>query len=277
MEDFIDNKETYLIQVKDYHVPMDALLDMIARAEIPIRDVFVSNVTDQYLQYIRTLDHLDIEKTVSFAQYAARILDLKVRSLLPKTEEETLQLEEEKEIFINELQMRQVFLEAMSLLRSKETINVFQVEPEYTKDDYKVVIDDSAFNMDALVDAFAHIMHRFEATKDAKINTKVIVKDRFTVVDKTKELIVVLKEKRSVSFSQLFEGETVYTKGERINTFLALLELLRRQFAKAIQDEEFGEITIALADGAENVTYDDILGGNNDYSAYEFDEAKSAK
>ena len=270
-EIFEEIRETFPIRVADYNEPIDMLLDLIARAEIAIRDVFVSNVTDQYLEYIKTLDHLDIEKASSFVTYATRILDIKVRSLLPKTDEETVQLEEEKESFINELELRQVFLQAMSLLKARETVNVFRVEPEYTKADYRVVI--SEFNLDALTDAFAHIMHRFSLTKEQKMEQKVVLKDRFTVADKTKELIVVLKERRKLKFEELFQDDS-YTIGEQINTFLALLELLRRQFATYSQSEEYGEIEIGLAEGADNVTYDDILGGNNDYSDYEFNDKK---
>ena len=271
---FEGRRETFAIHVNEYSVPMDMLLDLIARAEIPIRDVFLSNVTEQYLEYINTQEFLDHEKACYFVTYAARILDLKVRSLLPKTEEEAIQYEEEKETFLYELEMRQIFLEAMGLLRARETTNVFGIEPEYTKNDYQLVIADDEFNMDALVDAFAHIMHRFQANAEKKANTRVVVKDRFTVVDKTKQLIILLKEKREISFEGLFvseDGEHPYTVGERINTFLALLELFRRQFAHYTQDGEFGAITITLVEGAEDMTYESILGGS-DYADYEYDD-----
>ena len=276
---FEGRRETFPIHVNEYSVPMDMLLDLIARAEIPIRDVFLSNVTEQYLEYIKTQEFLDHEKACYFVTYAARILDLKVRDLLPKTEEETIQFEEEKETFLYELEMRQIFLDAMAQLRRRETVNVFGIEPEYTKHDYQLVIADSEFNLDALVDAFAHIMHRFQANAEKKANTRVVVKDRFTVVDKTKQLIILLKEKREISFEGLFvseQGDHPYTVGERINTFLALLELFRRQFAHYTQDGEFGSITITLVEGAEDMTYESILGGT-DYADYEFDDNKKGR
>ena len=273
---FEGKKETYQIHVNEYSLPMDKLLELITNAEISIRDVFVSDVTNQYLEYVRTLDALDYDKATYFVSYATRILDIKVRSLLPQTEEEYIALEEEKESFINELEMRRIFLDAMNMLHVRETINVFGIEPEYTHRDYNVVIADEEFNMDALLDAFAHIMHRIgNAEMEPKKNAKVIVKDRFTVVDKTKELIVLLKERRSVRFEELFitaEDEPEYTAGEKINTFLALLELLRRQFAEAKQEEEFGTITISIREGADQVTYEDIVGAE----PYLYDEDESA-
>lgn len=273
---FEGKKETYQIHVNEYSLPMDKLLELITNAEISIRDVFVSDVTNQYLEYVRTLDALDYDKATYFVSYATRILDIKVRSLLPQTEEEYIALEEEKESFINELEMRRIFLDAMNMLHVRETINVFGIEPEYTSRDYNVVIADEEFNMDALLDAFAHIMHRLDNVEAApKKNTKVIEKDRFTVVDKTKELIVLLKERRSVHFEELFitaEGEPEYTMGEKINTFLAILELLRRQFATVNQEQEFGTITISIKEGADRVTYEDIVGAE----PYLYDEDEGA-
>lgn len=274
---FEGKKETYQIHVNEYSLPMDKLLELITNAEIPIKDVFVSDVTNQYLEYVRTLDVLDYDKATYFVSYATRILDIKVRSLLPQTEEEYIALEEEKQSFINELEMRRIFLDAMNMLHVRETINVFGIEPEYTHRDYNVVIADEEFNMDALLDAFAHIMHRIgNAEAEPKKNAKVIVKDRFTVVDKTKELIVLLKERRSIRFEELFvtaEEEPEYTMGEKINTFLALLELLRRQFATVQQEEEFGPITVSIREGADQVTYEDIVGAE----PYLYDEDGETK
>ncbi len=276
---FESRKETFPIHVNDNSLPVDMLLNLIMTAEIPIRDVFVGDITYQYLEHIRSLDFVDFDKATYFVSYATRLLDIKVRSLLPQTEEESIALEEEKESFINELEMRKIFLDAMNLLHVREAVNVFGIEPEYKHNDYNVVIADEQFNMDALLDAFAHIMHRIGvAETEPKKNTKVIVKDRFTVVDKTKELILILKQKRSVLFEDLFvvaEGEPEYTMGERINTFLALLELLRRQFAKVQQEEEFGSITVSIAEGADNVTYEDIVG--DEPYLYDEEEGKPTK
>ena len=282
MEDldlFEGKKETYQIHVNEYSLPMDKLLELITNAEIPIRDVFVSDVTNQYLEYVRTLDALDFDKATYFVSYATRILDLKVRSLLPQTEEEYIALEEEKESFINELEMRRIFLDAMNMLHVRETINVYGIEPEYKHNDYNIVIADEQFNMDALLDAFAHIMHRINnEVPEVKKNAKVIVQDRFTVVDKTKELIITLKERRNLRFEELFitkEGEPEYTNSEKINTFLALLELLRRQFAMVEQEKEFGVITISIREGADAVTYEDIVGAEP--YLYDEDESKNVK
>lgn len=277
LELFEGRKETFPIHVNDdYSVPIDMLLQLINEAKISIRDVFVSDVTNQFLAHIRTLDVIDLDKATFFVSYATRILDIKIRSLLPQTEEEYQALEEEKESFINELEMRQIFLDAMNMLHVRETINVYGIEPEYTHRDYNVVIADEQFNMDALLDAFAHIMHRINTAEDApKKKQKVIIKDRFTVVDKTKELIVLLKDKRTMMFDDLFvtrPDEPEYTMGERINTFLALLELLRRQFAKVEQPDEFGAITISIAEGADNITYEDIVGNE----PYLYDEDNNA-
>ena len=81
-------------------------------------------------------------------------------------------------------------------------------------------------------------------------------------------ITTVLSEKKSVEFSQLFTS--VYNKSEVIATFSALLELMKKQVAKAEQKELFGEIYITLdenfdiskADMRELVKIDEEEGNN---------------
>ena len=91
-------------------------------------------------------------------------------------------------------------------------------------------------------------------TKTTEVAPKVIVKDRFTVGQKTKSLAAALIEQKELSFFSLFDDD--YTDSEKINTFLALLELLKKQFAEAIQEKPFEDIKITLKAGAEAISYE---------------------
>ena len=84
-------------------------------------------------------------------------------------------------------------------------------------------------------------MHKIDIKAEAVI-PKEIQKDRFTVAQKISEIKDRLLEKDSFNFSSLLEGG--YTKSEVINTFLALLELLKLQEVKVIQVETLSEIYI---------------------------------
>ena len=252
MEDFfVESKETFSFKMDDFEGPLDLLLHLLKEAKIEIKNIFVSNITGQYLKYIEEMRALDLEKASNFAGMAATLLDIKLRSILPRTEEEDVILEEDKNSIILLLEEYDLIKESALKLKITETTNRFFREPEFDEKDCRVLLTN--FNLDNLLDAFAKIMYKAE-TKTTEVVHKVIVKDRFTVGQKTKSLAVALLEKKELSFFSLFDED--YTDSEKINTFLALLELLKKQFAEAVQENPFEDIKITLKEGADNMQYD---------------------
>ena len=79
-------------KLKDYDGPLDLLLTLIGKAQIDIRDIFVSEITDQYLEIVRNAPDLDMDEASDFLLMAATLLEIKSRAMLPrppKTEDET--------------------------------------------------------------------------------------------------------------------------------------------------------------------------------------------
>ena len=275
--DFIDEViEDYEFKLRDRPddqcEPLDRILEMLDENEIAIEDFFISDITDQYLKYVENLEALDLEKAVSFAYYASVLLDFKVRAMLPKTEEETVQFEEDRSRFIDELSIRQLLNTMKKNLETREVKCRYFIEPEYTEEDCNYCI--SNFSLNELVDAYLK-MKELETIRGAQSTnrSKMIAKDRFTVLDKSKELVALLREKKEIKFSDIAKAD--YTVSEKINAFLALLELLRRQFAEVEQDFICGEITIRLAEGAELIDFNKLFSG--DYDSYEFNDENAKK
>ena len=97
--------------------------------------------------------------------------------------------------------------------------------------------------LDQLLDAFARVLTREELKKAVENEQpKKIVKDRFTVAEKIISIRNFAKERKRFEFEELFDNDM--TKSELINTFLALLELLKLQTVKVIQSGIFGNIVI---------------------------------
>lgn len=71
------------LKLKDFNGPLDMLLFMNRRGRIDIKDIFVSEVTDQYIRSVREADDMDMDEASSFIQMAATLLEIKSRSLLP--------------------------------------------------------------------------------------------------------------------------------------------------------------------------------------------------
>ena len=89
--DSVKNFETevdYTTVLDNFEGPLDLLLYLIKQEEIEIKDIFVSQVTEQFLSYMKGLEFLDMEKASEYLNIAATIIDIKARSLVPMYEDE---------------------------------------------------------------------------------------------------------------------------------------------------------------------------------------------
>ena len=75
---------TFQFKLKDFDGPLDLLLTLIGKAQIDIRDIFVSEITDQYLELVRSAPDLNMEEASDFLVMAATLLEIKSRSMLPR-------------------------------------------------------------------------------------------------------------------------------------------------------------------------------------------------
>jgi len=237
-----ENEEKIQYKIKQFEGPLDLLLQLIDDAKIDIMDIFVSDIVDQYLDYVAHMDTTDMELACDFIEMAAKLLAIKVRALLPREEDDEF-FEEDDDIDGDELIRRlseyRLLKEKAEELKEKETLNRFFREPDFTDDDCRIVI--KHFSFDKLMEAFSKMLLRMEK-KDEPVQPKEVVKDRFTVAEKMQHIRDVLAVRNQVNFVELFEED--YTKGEMINTFLAVLELLKQQLASIEQKELFGDIIV---------------------------------
>ena len=77
----------YIIQLKQFEGPLDLLLHLISRAQIDICDIFISEITEQYLEAMGDIASLDMDTASEFLAMAATLLEIKSRALLPRPPE----------------------------------------------------------------------------------------------------------------------------------------------------------------------------------------------
>ena len=116
------DKKPFKILIDNFTGPLDLLLHLIEKDELDIYDIPIAKITDQYLNYIQTLDHLDLDAASEFLVMAATLLAIKARMLLPKAPQ--IMNEEEKdprqELVARLIEYKQ-FKQAAALFREKET------------------------------------------------------------------------------------------------------------------------------------------------------------
>ena len=108
----------YVVQLKDFEGPLDLLLHLIGRAKVRIEDIFVSEITEQYLASVQDLSGLDMDAASEFLQMAATLMEIKSRALLPKPPKD--EEEDPKEELLRRLEEYRQIKEASKALRIYE-------------------------------------------------------------------------------------------------------------------------------------------------------------
>lgn len=239
------SENAYSIKLDKFEGPLDLLLHLIKEAKIDIKDIFVSTITEQFLDYISQMEEMPVEKVGDFIEMAATLIEIKSRKLLPPPPKEDEEDEEDPEKkLIRQIEEYKLFKEQSEVLKQFEDIDSLYKDPEPLANGYRYELKD--FSFDKLLDAFAMIMHKIEEKAEVP-EAKQIAKDRFTVAQKIADIKDKLLTSDKIKFSELYSLD--YSKSEVINTFLALLELLKTQIIKVIQPDTFGEIFIEKQGG----------------------------
>ena len=236
----------YTTVLDNFEGPLDLLLFLINKEEIEIKDIFVSQVTEQFLEYMKALPYLDVDKVSEYLNIAATIIKIKAQALVPNIEEDPeidAEIEEDKAQLIRALEAYKLIKEETKKLKELETIGYYFKEPDKDVGEVRTVFTLENLTLNGLIDAFSQLLlKREEELKDEEVRE--IPRDSFTVEQKIQFVLECLEEEKEVKFEQLFTKD--FTKSEIVTTFQAILELLKYQFLRIKQEQTFGEITILL-------------------------------
>ncbi|HWI55555.1 MAG TPA: segregation/condensation protein A, partial [Desulfobacteria bacterium] len=85
----------YQIKLQVFEGPFDLLFHLIEKNEVDIYDIPIAKITEQYVEYIKNMQMLDLEVASEFLVMASTLLSIKARMLLPKPPKEDPELDEE--------------------------------------------------------------------------------------------------------------------------------------------------------------------------------------
>ena len=236
----------YSIKIDEFEGPLDLLLHLIKESNINIVDIEINEITRQYLDYINKMEELNINVAASYLVMAAELMEIKSKSLLPQTEEETTEEDEEvisKENLINKLIEYEKYKNMVSTFKEMEENrqNIFVKSPERISNYIDNVIENNGdTSIDDLVNAFKKFLERVD--KEKPITTKITNKE-YSVKERKKKIRNILKERKKVLFTELFEEKTI---SFIIVTFLSILEMTKEKEIIIKQDDNFKDITIEV-------------------------------
>lgn len=244
----------YIFKLDDFEGPIELLVQLAKSNGLDIYTLKISDIIDQYLAIVENIDKEDLDGATDFLLMASTLLEIKAKALLPIEEEEVVEDEDyiDPEEEIRRLMIEyELFKEKAQIIKDSETVNRFYREPVFTEKDARLSI--KGFNLDKLMEAYAKVLFEFNKEEEF-VDVKTIDRDEYTVEHQLHYLVDELISKKEVSFFGMF-AEAV-TKSEVINTFLALLQLVSKQFAKMLQETQLGDIIIGINDECDPETYD---------------------
>ncbi|MCL4515132.1 MAG: segregation/condensation protein A [Firmicutes bacterium] len=242
---------SYNVQLEIFSGPMDLLLHLIQKNEMSIYDIPIARITEQYLEYLATLQELDVDIASDFLVMAATLIHMKARLLLPKAPPAEGEESEEEELDPREELARRLmeykkYKEASNLLRALgESQNLVWTRDILLEAAGQPPSQAEAFpalegvSLDDLVAALKNVLAGLTETEETSYR---VPKERFSIRQKMRDILRLLRQERRLSFQQLFGSHRSRT--EVVVSFLALLELIRLGLAAARQSLSFGAIEL---------------------------------
>lgn len=235
-------EQQYTIRMENFEGPLDLLCHLIEKNKMDICDIKIVEITDQYMEYLKQMEKMNLEVTSEFIVMASRLIYLKSKSLLPSIVEE----QEEGEFDLVKL--------LMEYKRYKEqTFSLKDRLEQYYKRCYKLPekVELPKGKLETQYENYImpQIYNEFYYREKQKQNIqaenikKLAVGEKVTIKSKIKEILKELWKKPTFIFNKLFNPKK-RTKVEVVTAFLSLLELSKMSRIQVVQDKLFGDINV---------------------------------
>lgn len=238
----------YKIMVDVFEGPMDLLLHLIDKAEIDIYDIPINIIAKQFIDYIRSMEELNLEITSEFLIMAATLLEIKSKMLLPQKINDSGEQLEMEEIdpraeLIRRIVEYRKYKEAAENLKDFESIySKMFFKPKEELAEYKDdKIELKGLNIDMLLDSLKEIIKNNKNEKN-NLNINFIQREEYTLEECIKKIKYKLEAKGKVKFSELLDGKSSRT--EVVVYFLSILELVRIKHINIEQEKDFSDVFI---------------------------------
>ena len=239
----------YAVKLDGFEGPLHLLLELIQREEMDIYDIQIAHITDRYLEYVNLMEQLDLDVASEFLVMAARLLQIKSESILPKNEVKSEHSIGNQAQLVQQLLEYKRYKEAAQVLDvyAERRTSIFNRSPKLHADlDGTRAYEIKATLFDLLT-AFKNINDRVSQPDmddgyEPYEEQTVTVEDKITFIENQLEL------SEQILFDDLFPLTS--SKLDLIVTFLAVLELIRLGKIVTVQTDLFESIYLVKAIGA---------------------------
>ncbi len=232
----------FRVELQAFRGPLDLLLFLVRRHEVAINQVSLAAITEQFLEYLEVLQELDIDSVGEFLSVASTLVEIKSRQLLPRVEETSEEVVDDRHDLVKRLLEYKEYRDAASRLedRAQSWQRRF---PRIAADAPIQPVDPAEqpireVELWDLVSAFSRVMRESQ-----QLAPPTILYDDTPVDVYMEQIRQRLEERPRIPLSELFEPKL--HKSALIGIFLAMLELVRHHGVVAEQTDDGGEIWLS--------------------------------
>ena len=233
----------YNVQLKVYEGPMDLLYDLVTKHKIDIKDIAISEITKQYLDYLDAMEAMDMEITSDFITMASKLVEIKSRYLLYLQREDSEEEDPRIEL-VERLKEYKKYKQVSKELKEKAD----EEHERFFRKKEEVIIEDELSLEDVYIEKMMELLPKLLKNIDKKeeetkndvlerlVNRKII-----SVEEKIVSLRRALSVKDRISFLETVDQSD---RGDIIASFLCVLELIKEKEIIVTQDDFFEDIVI---------------------------------
>ena len=222
-------QETYNIKIDQFEGPFDLLLFFIQRDELDIYDIPIAKIAEDFLNYIFTLEELNIDVASEFILMASTLIRLKARMLIPRKEtDESGNVLDPRTDLINQLneykKIKSVLKEFEELEDSRSKIHMRgnrAIELKVLSDFYENAAELEPVSLYKLFVVFKNLLKKLD---EQTMTIHTVRANRYKIEDGKTTIFACLKGKNRVAFRDVFSYSE--NRLHAVVVFLALLELM---------------------------------------------------
>lgn len=233
----------YAIKIEKFEGPLDLLCHLVDKNKMDIYDIKISEIADQYIEYINELERMNLEVTSEFLIMASTLLLIKSKGLLPKQVEDEEELTEEQ--LIQRIIEYKKYKDISAKLKENYLIfsnRLFRLPEEIKLPKQKL---EKEYTSEIIPEIYSGIVERNKnrLNQNAENIKRIAITETYTVASKVKEMFKELIRKPKFVFNKLYTLSKC-NKVEVVTAFTGLLELTRRDKVNVEQEELFGDIVV---------------------------------
>lgn len=232
---------SYQIRLPQFEGPFDLLLFFIERDELDIYNIPITNIINDFLDYIHQSEELNIELSSEFILFISTLMRIKAKMLLPRKELDAQGNEiDPREELVNKILEYKRFKEASAQLAEMEAMRMLMVKRGNIQQELSVIGEEAGegteiqnITLFKLMRAFERAMQKYSDRINKPVHT--VVAYNYTMEASRDQMLTMAREHKNLSFEKIFDH--CENRVHAIFLFLSLLELVQQKFLKIMIGE----------------------------------------